>query len=225
MIEVWPVIHLPTFITNPSDVIANVLIAARCSCAGVFLICHGGNNEAVDSMAKTIRESFPTLPLKLGANYLGHTTPFALVRSQDHGFDATWSDNHDFQGGTCTLPYDHISRAVRNDSHRLFAGVAFKGQPYEFNAGKAARAAIEWGAIPTTSGMATGRAARPQKLAHMRAEIPCNAPLALASGVTPDNVGSYVEHVTHILVASGVSRTFHDLDEDELRLLMKRIGQ
>ena len=38
------------------------------------------------------------------------------------------------------------------------------------------------------------------------------APLAIASGITPENVGDFLPYASAFLVATGISRNFHDLD-------------
>lgn len=53
-----------------------------------------------------------------------------------------------------------------------------------------------------------------------RAAIGNDAPLAIASGVTPDNVSAFLPHVSHILVSTGVSASFHEFDPARLRALV-----
>jgi hypothetical protein len=36
--------------------------------------------------------------------------------------------------------------------------------------------------------------------------------LALASGLTPENINSYKGHITHALVATGISESFYKFD-------------
>ena len=47
--------------------------------------------------------------------------------------------------------------------------------------------------------------------------------LAIASGVTPDNIGDYLPYVDHFLVASGISQDFHTLDPAKVRALAEAI--
>lgn len=97
----------------------------------------------------------------------------------------------------------------------VFGSVAFKYQPDEPNPAEAARQALAVGMIPTTSGAATGLAPEIAKIKGMSAAA--SGRLAVASGMTPDNVAEYAPHLSHILVATGVARDEHTLDPLLLR--------
>ena len=75
--------------------------------------------------------------------------------------------------------------------------------------------------VVTTSGVATGRAADRAKIAAFRRGCG-DAPLALASGVTPDNAGDYAADVDAMLVATGINRSgdFYEIDPEGLRRLL-----
>jgi predicted TIM-barrel enzyme len=48
-----------------------------------------------------------------------------------------------------------------------------------------------------------------------------DAPLAIASGVTPENVPDYLPWADCFLVATGISYTFDELDPDRVRDLVQ----
>ncbi len=48
-------------------------------------------------------------------------------------------------------------------------------------------------------------------------------PLAIASGVTPENVSDYLDIADCFLVATGISRNFSELDAEKLRRLLDRV--
>jgi predicted TIM-barrel enzyme len=85
---------------------------------------------------------------------------------------------------------------------------------------KAARRAAPWIDVVTTSGPGTGKAAAPAKVRAMK-EALGEHPLALASGVTPENVTDYLPWVDGFLVATGISYTFEDLDPARVRDLVR----
>ena len=73
-----------------------------------------------------------------------------------------------------------------------------------------------------TSGPATGLAAdieKIQRLYSARGE----KTLALASGITPENVSEYLPCADHFLVATGISRSFYMLDPEKVKLLADKI--
>ena len=104
-----------------------------------------------------------------------------------------------------------------------FGGTAFKKQrpvdPSGYEA--AARVGARWMDAVTTSGFATGRAADRAKIAAFRRGCE-DAPLALASGVTPDNAAGYAADVDAMLVATGINRDgdFYEIDPARLRRLL-----
>ena len=67
----------------------------------------------------------------------------------------------------------------------------------------------------------TGHAPDPQKIFAMGE----GGALAIASGMTPENVATYAPALTHILVATGVSRTEHHIDPAKLSALIGQLRQ
>lgn len=106
-----------------------------------------------------------------------------------------------------------------------FGGVAFKYQSVvepEFEAIAAATAA-PWMSVVCTSGAATGSAAELAKLERM-ARGAGATPLAVASGVTVDNVDLQLRHVDFALVATSVSVTNTDLNPSAVAELAARFA-
>lgn len=88
----------------------------------------------------------------------------------------------------------------------LLGGVAFKYTPSytddPVGAAAAARELEPFVDVVTTSGPGTGMSPQPEKLAAMKHAI--GKPLAVASGIGPDNIHGYAGTVDQILVASSV---------------------
>lgn len=106
---------------------------------------------------------------------------------------------------------------------RYFGGVAFKTQveiqdPKELVA--VVKAAMPFMDVVTTSGEGTGLAAEAVKTRLMKIAIGCK-PLAIASGITPENVWDYLPFADAFLVATGVSKDFYTLDETRVRALVE----
>ena len=74
----------------------------------------------------------------------------------------------------------------------------------------------------TTSGSGTGQAAELEKIRRMKAALG-EAPLAIASGITPENVADFLPHTDCFLVATGISRSFTELDADKTHALIERV--
>ena len=86
----------------------------------------------------------------------------------------------------------------------------------------AARLAAKYMDVVTTSGPRTGGAAEVEKIARMKAAIG-SYPLALASGITPENVHAYLPHADCFLVATGISRSFSELEPSRVRSLVAKV--
>ena len=104
-----------------------------------------------------------------------------------------------------------------------FGGTAFKKQrevaPDDYFA--AASRAVDCMDVVTTSGIATGHSADLSKISTFRRACE-DAPLAIASGITPDNALDYAADVDAFLVATGVSDAgeFHNLSRPRLEQLL-----
>lgn len=216
--EVWPVIHLQ----SPSQGIANARLAAECGCQGVFLISMNGDDGMIDPVADGIKKRLPNL--KVGVNYLTKAADKAISDSLAAGHHATWADDAGVRSDAAS-PLAHQCEALLIDQkeHLFFAGIAFKYRKEEPDPPRAAARALYLGFLPTTSGTATGSAPDVAKLAGIRAAISPSAPLAVASGITPDNVALLGPHLSHILVATGISSSFHEFDADLLKTLMRNL--
>lgn len=217
--RVWPVIH----VQSQAQVLANAAIAAAAGVHGVFLIHMDGEDDTLDPLGAVLRARYPEL--KIGVNYLSLPAPAALEHSLASGFDATWTDKPGVRsdGEAWHVPA-LAARLAAHPKHLFFGSVAFKYQPEDPEPGAAAVKAWARGMIPTTSGLATGQAPSLEKLVAIRAALGPNAPLALASGVDPNNVALLAPLLTDILVSTGISRDFYNFNPERLAQLLARVA-
>ena len=222
MTSIIPVIH----VANEDQVMRNAAYAAKAHCDGVFLINMGSSRSIEDEtseiigFADKIMDAHPKL--LVGINHLRLDPRLALEINVNAGVDMTWTDaqpTHTLENPGIA---DELSSMLQGIGHDLFVGVAFKHQRPEPDPVRSAIEAGKLGFIPTTSGSATGVAADPEFITNLKTSIH-DYPLAIASGITPENVALYDRYLTHILVATGISSSFHEIDPDKLDLLMKNI--
>lgn len=198
-IKVYPVIHYE----NDEQAIFNASLARAQGCAGAFLIDMTGYQEAAMlKCAAALKELFPDFAL--GMNRMGHHPSDDYMLNRCVGMDMTWTDKCVTHSVSPSVPSQQFWKENLTPEHPLFAGVAFKYQPDEPNPVLAAQTAAALGIIPTTSGPATGKPANLEKLKAIRAGLPSGAPLAVASGVSAENIESLKGIVTHVLVASSI---------------------
>lgn len=187
-----------------------------CGADGVFLINQGGL-DALETYEVALALATENPAWWIGINLLGfdpHMVLGSVVARP--GIRMIWCDE--------ALRVTWLGPA-QGWNGLLFGGCAFKGQasvPPDMW-GSAAKAAVELGVdVVTTSGRATGSAADPSKPQAMREAIGDHA-LALASGVTPDNVGAFLASTDAFLVATGIEESFGYFDEARLRRLVELV--
>ncbi len=74
----------------------------------------------------------------------------------------------------------------------------------------------------TTSGPGTGEAADIDKIRTMKSALG-DHPLAIASGITPENVHEYLPYTDCFLVATGVSDSHTELNRAKVRALARKL--
>ena len=217
--KIIPVIHYE----NNAQTMRNAERAFAAGSDGLFLIEMNANNNLLIEPAEMLRKAYPEK--ELGLNLLGIEPTRAICINAILGMDMTWTDEQPTHSSLDPwFDADEISFEMTDHmTHELFCGVAFKHQKSEPDPSLSARKAVEMGFIPTTSGEATGVAAKADKIADMRKAIGPDAPLAIASGITPDNVHEFAPHLTHILVATGISSSFYEFDPAMLQDLVSNV--
>lgn len=151
------------------------------------------------------------------------------VKSFLKSVDMTWADVQQTRSqadswAEARAVKSFLTALPREKAHLFFSAVAFKYQKSEPDPATASWLALEHGFIPTTSGDATGKAADTEKLRLIRESLGETHPLAIASGVTPENAAEHAPYLTHILVATGVSESFHEFDYEKLCRLRAALG-
>ena len=207
----------------------SVRVASGAGVKGVFVINQGMGTEEVLGLVMAVRERFAEL--WVGVNLLG----FAAAEVLERGLagcaarlDGIWTDNAHVDEDAEEQPVAQAfvdARRGRGWNGLYFGGVAFKYQrevPRD-KLGRAAAAALPFVDVVCTSGPATGKAADVDKVAAMRAGMGAGA-LALASGVTEENVRGYLPHVDAYLVGTGIERDVGILDPGRVERLQKIIA-
>lgn len=210
--KILPVIHYPDRATALSEADK----AAQCSADGVFLISHHGNDFELLDVGMELRARLPGFPI--GINLLSMDAQTAAAQALARGYPMLWGDDMGVDSQGLHAPGRAVATACRatvGQPIQVFASVAFKYRPSEPDPAGAALNAHKAGFIPTTSGSGTGSAPEVAKIKLMSEAT--NGTLAVASGMTPENVSQYAPYLSHILVATGVSLDEYRLHEGKLR--------
>ena len=230
---ITPVIH----VLDRDQVLRNIGVAVRAGAPGVFLINHDFPVGELIPIITDVRKFVPDV--WIGVNFLAMPAKNAFpilgrLYAGDCPIDAYWADDARID--------ERVERQIEADMTRkvysvcgwnglYFGGVAFKKQREvgreDFEC--AARLAAPYMDVVTTSGAATGCAADTKKVSDFRRGLG-DRPLALASGVNPENVTDYTDLVDCFLVATGINYVsdFYNIDPgrlDELIAIACRHGE
>jgi predicted TIM-barrel enzyme len=215
----FPVIH----IDDIEQAQRQVGIAVDCKADGVWLISHTMNHTLTMAVFEQVRSR--DKHLWIGINLLG-STPYAAMNAvtMPESLNGLWCDvaGIDDHGVSQGAKDTWDLKNERGWTGEYFGSVAFKAGPDVKDAPRVARMATPYMDVVTTSGTATGVAAPVEKLRDMKDAIG-KFRLAVASGITPDNVREYLPYVDDYFVATGISHDFHHLDPERTRELSEII--
>lgn len=217
-------------VTSSAQAVRNSRIAQDAGADGVFLINHGvdPSGAVLGSVWTDVTAALPGW--WVGVNNLG-LPAMETVRTWPSGLPAVWED-HTVRAADGPRFGSARARAVARaglaEPPLLFGGVAFKYGGDETLRGDAlaelAAASTAFVDVVTTSGPGTGHPVDANKITTMSAAVG-DHPLAIASGITVDNVADYLPHADCFLVASGISRTFDELDPQAVKALVGSVRQ
>lgn len=216
---VLPVIH----VESSAQAIRNATLAHEHGADGVFLINHGPSDAELLAIHRAVAAALPDW--WIGVNCMG-LAPRELVGRIPLETSGIWVDNALVEEGAAEQAAAQAvldARRERDWRGLHFAGVAFKHQKPVADLEAATAIAARYCDVVTTSGAGTGQAAPVDKIRRMK-RVLGEAPLAIASGITPENVREYVPHVDCLLVATGIARSFHEIDPAKLDALLAALG-
>ncbi len=206
-------------VESEAQALRNVAIARNGGAHGVFLINHHIVPRDLYVIYRRVRAVHPRWWIGLNPLDMEPANVFACTTPDVSGL---WFDRGgvDLKSEDPTREARELVRAHDRSAWRgvHFGGVAFKGQPQGGDPAKEARLAAPYMDVVTTSGDATKRPPSIAKIVSMRGAIRA-APLAIASGMTPENVAAYLNYADCVLVASGISFSFTEFDPTRLRAL------
>lgn len=217
---VLPVVHVDSL----EQARLNAKVARKAGADGVFLINHGMRDEQLLGIHAEVRLDHPGW--WVGVNCLGlpPETAFSMISG---AVDGLWVDDAGVDERLADQPYAVSVDAVRRAKAPrclYFGGTAFKYRRPVADLETACKAAARHMDVVTTSGPGTGHAADLEKIRRMKAALG-DFPLAIASGITPENVVEYLPYVDSLLVATGISRSFTELDPAKVRDLVETVQQ
>lgn len=215
---VLPVIHVLTVELAKR----NAMVAREAGADGVFLINHNGSWTDLLRIHGEVMAVVPDW--WVGVNFLD-LDPESAFGKLPPTVAGLWTDNAEVDERSAEqMDAQWILKAQGASGWPglYFGGVAFKYQRLVSDLAGAGNAARQFMDVVTTSGPGTGRRAEVEKIRAMKQALG-EFPLAIASGITPENVGDYLEVADCFLVATGVSKNFYELNPARVKALVERV--
>ena len=215
---ILPVIHVETL----PQAMSNTAVAREAGADGVFLINHRIPCSELLAIHHEVCRDNPDW--WIGVNCLGLpvTDIFSRISPNTAG---VWVDNAHIDEENEEQEQAERIAAVRRKSGwtgLYFGGVAFKYQRPVVDLERAARLATRYMDVVTTSGKATGSIPEVAKIARLKQAIGAH-PLAIASGITPENVTLYLPIADCFMVATGISSSFSMLNPQRVQALVSLV--
>lgn len=206
-----------------AQALRNAKIAEQEGADGIFLINHSISYNSLIECYYTVQEQLPNFWIGLNCLDLGRSA-IDFIPKQSSGL---WVDNAGINESSKPIAEarEFANLRKKNGWQGLyFGGVAFKYQGEIVDVVKVAKLAVPFVDMITTSGKGTGKAADVEKIRAMKQCIG-NHPLAIASGITPENISEYMPHTDCFLIATGISDSHTELNSTRVRELSKALGR
>lgn len=201
---ILPVVH----ITDKVQAVRNAGVANEAGADGIFLISMQGRDDSyIRFVHQTVQEEFPSL--WVGVNYLNlMEEPIEVFANLRPNIKGAWLDDARINDSGQDQPEALRIAVAKKESGwdgLYFGGVAFKYRRKipQGELSEIARVATKYMDVITTSGDGTGSAPDVNKIALMKHGAG-DHPLAIASGISPDNVYKYLDIADAFLVASSL---------------------
>lgn len=217
-------------VESPDQAYHNTEVAFENGADGVFLINHHHSHGHLLAVYEAVRQRIGKENNHwIGVNMIGLNLESALG-CMPRGCPGLWTDQgviYETEDGEPSVSI--AAEDFKNDRKILkfdglwFGGYAFKHQVQIKDLFGGARLAKDHIDVITTSGDKTGLMPPLPKIATIRGAIGPDHPLAIASGMTPDNVELFKPYADCFIVATGMSSSFTSLDPTLVKAMAEAV--
>ncbi len=217
----FPVIHTPSL----ASAARAAAVAADSGADGVFFINQGSMSMMdVLWLAQKTATMYPSL--RVGVNLLGADRCFTFCKAAELGLSMVWSDDAgDEEVIRKLMVIQAENLGLGFEQLTYFGGVAFKYRPHvplDDLPSVLTEELLDAVDVVTTSGDATGSPPTVPKIQAFRKHLG-KRPLAIASGISIDNVSSFLGDAQAFLVGTSIESSFGVLDPGRTRALADAI--
>lgn len=230
MKKFYPVVH----IHNLPQTLYNVDLAKNAGTNGVFLIDHGGHPPSF--LVDRVISDFQDEKFSIGINFLTRDIFGDIERAYDLGCKMVWSDNAGMDEDDYRESGLKILNLQEETGLDFFGGIHFKYQQKPNRSiEESLHRAFDYVRYPTLSGSGTGiaadvdfikQAAKAWGEEQSYDSDPYAIGLAIASGISNDNIEMYLPYIDVFLVASSIIDPLSSderFDHQKLEQLCKKI--
>lgn len=206
----------------------NVEVAFGNGADGVFLINHDGSPVMLKQVYTAVRKEF--CGAWIGLNFLRLSLESVVSYLPDDA-QALWCDSvgydENLTGGMRTVDVDLLKERLKRHSSdaKLFGGFDFKYQTPLKDLETAMADLSPFLDVITTSGPRTGHPPNVEKIDKIRTLAGPKKRIALASGMTPENVEPFLPLVDYFLVATGISHSHTELDPVRVKMMAQKLNR
>jgi hypothetical protein len=193
--KIYPIVN---YLDRPVA-FAQATIASLAGAHGLFLKADNGNDDELVAVAADIKRQYPFLDI--GVSLMSKSAPVAVAMAANSGLDMVWADMGVTHKGLTSTGMELSRLATSHPRLRLFSSLVIGHHAMEIESAQAANNAKIAGFVPTASSTEAGAA--PNLASVIRVSTLVAGNLAVASGLTPDNISSYAPYVDHAL-ATGI---------------------
>jgi len=195
---VLPVLHC----VDEHQVLRNAKIAFSSGAHGLFLIDHSARGN-IARWYRLVRAEYKDE--FIGINPLSGLLSSVRYLKELQDVNALWTDDGGVIDGNVFFAERVNEMGIREQNALWFGGVAFKHQEQPDDLQLTTSNAVKYMSVVTTSGSSTGVKADLDKIKAMYGALGTRRILAIASGLTPENVLDYRPYARYMIVSTGVS--------------------
>lgn len=207
-------------------------VAVDAGAPGVFLVDQGASEADVLMYVMDLRDRFPEL--WIGVNLLTRQPVEALIKARQECagvISGIWADDAGINEHALFNEQPEPCRMLTAKMQLAWSGLYFGGVAFKYkrqvdhdDLGSAAARAAHYMDVVCTSGPETGKPASIEKIKAMHAGLGDGATsFAVASGITVDNVKTYLPYVDAYLVGTGIEKEFGVFDHVRVQALARKI--
>lgn len=190
---------------------------------GVWLLTNNTNSNTIEKVIIWVRKNFSDL--WIGVNLIGENIITILEFINKNRPDGIWNDrssvNDEKYQNVPNIMIDQIKRLKWSGLY--FGGILFKYVAVQGDKKNIVKKSSKYMDVLTTSGIGTGIPIEKKKLEFIYKTKHKNLPVAVASGITPENISDIIQYCNIFIVRSSIVDSNNNVSISKLFKLINAI--